>query len=974
APVGTGNSAGSARQPEAQDSDVHVSTRSPGSASPAATQSIIAPDPPFVGQVDAPRAQSVPVETDGAMRIGQYEVIRELGRGGMGVVYLARDERLGRKVALKLLQTHHPEFTRRFITEARATARCSHENIVVIHEVGEHRGNPFMVLEYLEGQTLSALLKKSGPLAPSRAAELMVSVVRALVCAHEQGIVHRDLKPDNIFITSSGAVKVLDFGIAKVLGGERVFSRETGSLDRPAVNVDPARSGIAGTLAYMSPEQWGIGGSIDHRTDIWASGIILYEMLAGVHPLASLGPAPQHWVARLDLPMPSVREAAPNTPEELAQVVDGCLRKVKTERVADAVALLRALEPFLPGRASMPGAGTAGRQMESGPYTGLRAFQEEDAGRFFGRDRETLAMATRIREYPLMAAVGPSGIGKSSFVRAGVVPLLKHSGENWQVLVVRPGREPVLSLAALLAPLVSSSPTLVGDLGAQREIAERLRNEPGYLGGALRASARRDRQKILLFVDQFEELYTLGAELADRLAFTACLSGAADDALSPVRVITSIRSDFLGRLAEDPHFMNELSKGLFFLGPPSTEGLREALVRPCELAGYRFESEAMVLDMVRHLEAVPGALPLLQFTAAQLWETRDVVRRQLTEQSYRQLGGITGALASHADRVVAKLPSEQQALCRSLLLTLVTPERTRAVRNLDELEELAPNRGEVAALVDHLVQARLLVIQTASSGGASVEIVHESLIGTWPTLRRWLEESHEDSVFLDQLRNAARQWHAKRHDAGLLWGGEMVDELARFQRRYRGELPEVTRAFATAVFAQKARTARRNRWVVVGAVAALLGMLAAAMVALVVIRREQQVAEQNANSAERRLRQVEAKERERQAAERRRLAEENLRRKAEEEVIRANSKIQLSNEELLQKNAELVVTLKRAEELRHQAETAQKNAQENESVARRAEDRARRAAGELEDMLKRERERSERLSAQLGSPLVEVLQ
>ncbi|HET9931608.1 MAG TPA: serine/threonine-protein kinase, partial [Polyangiaceae bacterium] len=166
-------------------------------------------------------------------RIGQYEIIRELGRGGMGVVYLARDERLGRKVAIKVLQVHEPELTRRFVSEARTTALCSHENIVVIHDVGEFEGSPFMVLEYLEGQTLAALLKKSGPLAPSRAVELVAFVVRALVTAHQQGIVHRDLKPENIFITDSGTVKVLDFGIAKVLNTEWSPSLRGGQLVAP---------------------------------------------------------------------------------------------------------------------------------------------------------------------------------------------------------------------------------------------------------------------------------------------------------------------------------------------------------------------------------------------------------------------------------------------------------------------------------------------------------------------------------------------------------------------------------------------------------------------------------------------------------------------------------------------------------------------------------------------------------------------
>ena len=138
-------------------------------------------------------------------RIGQYEIIRELGQGGMGTVYAARDTKLGRKVAIKLIaHTNHPESNARFIIEAKATAQCSHENIVVIHEVGEHGGAPFMVLEYLQGVPLTQLLQDGRKLPPAQAIELIVPVVRALTVAHAHDIVHRDLKPDNIFVTDAG--------------------------------------------------------------------------------------------------------------------------------------------------------------------------------------------------------------------------------------------------------------------------------------------------------------------------------------------------------------------------------------------------------------------------------------------------------------------------------------------------------------------------------------------------------------------------------------------------------------------------------------------------------------------------------------------------------------------------------------------------------------------------------------------------
>src|SRR5262249_7062594 len=167
-------------------------------------------------------------------------------------------------------------------------------------------------------------------------------------------------------------------------------------------------------------------------------------------------------------------------------------------------------------------------------------------------------------------------------------------------------------------------------------------------------------------------------------------------------------------------------------------------------------------DMLDHLETTPGALPLLQFAAAKLWESRDKARKLLTNAAYANMGGVAGALSSHADRVIADIGIHKQALVRPILLRLVTPERTRAIVPMAELRELSREVGEVQRLVDQMVDARLLVVQTLEGGkGSTVEIVHESLVQGWPTLRRWLDENQDDAALVDQLRVAARQWPAQ---------------------------------------------------------------------------------------------------------------------------------------------------------------------------------------------------------------------
>ncbi|MEM6532277.1 MAG: protein kinase [Myxococcota bacterium] len=893
--------------------------------------------------------------------IRHYELIRKLGEGGMGSVFLARDNKLGRRVAIKFLHTVKPELAERFIVEARTTAAVAHENIVIIYEADEHNGFPYMVLEYLQGQTLTAEIPRGKPMPYDRAVELMLPVVKALASAHELGIVHRDLKFDNVFVTESGQIKVLDFGIAKLLNAEP-GDEKSGATKKLAAAAEAIRAGkseltqagaLMGTVAYMSPEQWGLGSGVDHRTDIWAAGIMLYLMLSGRHPLKEVfetGTADLR--PHLSADMPSLGKHAPSLPKGLVDAIDRCLRTDKAKRFADAKDLLRELEPFQRRDA------THEINATESPYTGLAAFQETDAFRFFGRSKEVASALTRLRDQPIMAVVGPSGAGKSSFVRAGVVPALKRSGDDWESIVVRPGREPLEGLASVLSPVVSSSTTIVDDFEHQKKLVERMRSEPGFAGLALRRRAQQNNRKILIFVDQFEELFTQVSDLQTRLAFTNCLTSIADDATSPTRVVLSIRSDFLDRVHEDARFMEELSRGLFFLGSPDRDGLREALVAPAEMAGFRFENEEMVDDMLEHLKATQGALPLLQFTAAQLWEYRDTNNQLLTLSSYDAMGGIAGALASHADSVLNALSPAARGLAKSLFMRLVTPERTRAIVPIEDIYELAQDKSIMEDLLNQVVKARLLTVQTAG-GGSTVELVHESLVTSWPTLKAWLEESGEDAVFLEQLRNATKQWQAKDMDPGLLWRGDMAEEAHRFDRRFAGDLPPLQRQFIDDVIAQEKKTQGRKRLFAVGGITVLVGIALASIIAVIIIQAKeqeavaaQQEAVAQAHTAQQRLEEVERKEAQRAEAA-----------KKAEESARAAERASIA---LQSKNKELIRTLRIARRART------KSAQ-SALAARKAREAALRSANELAKLLEQEKERAARLREQLGSSIVEVL-
>ncbi|HEY4058409.1 MAG TPA: protein kinase [Kofleriaceae bacterium] len=757
----------------------------------------------------------LPALTPG-LRVEQYELIRELGRGGMGTVYLARDTRLGRRVAMKFLTIDSKAMTDRFLVEARTTAEVSHENIVVIHDVAEYQGRPYMVLEYLDGAPLATQMrKKRMPFA--RAIELIVPVVRALVRAHAANIVHRDLKPENVMVTSTGTAKVLDFGIAQLVG-----------------NKDGR---VAGTLPYMSPEQLGTD-EVDHRSDLWAVGIILFELIAGRHPLDPVTQAVLLGAAAApDKAMPSLADDVPGLPSELVAVVAKCLAKKKADRYARAADLLADLEPLLP---------TYRRQIagDENPYPGLTAFQESDAGRFFGRAQDIAGMIARLREQPLIGLVGPSGVGKSSFIRAGVVPALKHSGESWEAMIVRPGRQPLAALAQALQAMrdTRDSDPLLDD----EDLANKLRAEPGTLGTRLRSRARKKRTQILVFVDQHEELYTLVGDPQERKAFTACLTAAGDDPSGPIRVVIAMRSDFLDRAAEDRRLVDELTRGLVFLQPPNRAGLEAALVQPLAMVGYRFE-QGVVPAMLSELEAAPGSLPLLQFTAAKLWEYRDREQQVLTNASYLAMGGVAGALATHADEVLARFPPSDQRVVRAIFQRLVTPERTRAIVDASELANISP---DIERILGMLVAARLLVVQQRGRE-AAFEIVHESLIKSWPTLRRWLDENQEDSAYLAQLATAARQWDGKGRPEGMLWRNDAMEEARLWRARYRGELPRRDQEFIDEVIELGTRAQRTRRRAVMAGFIVMAALVAAAGFALVMIQQAKQQAVDNEHAAQR---------------------------------------------------------------------------------------------------------------------------
>jgi len=262
-------------------------------------------------------------------RLGPYEILSPLGAGGMGEVYRAKDAKLNREIAIKVLPeslSKDPEALARFEREAHAVAALNHPNILSIHDFGSEGGVAFAVTELLVGETLRARLDE-GPLAPRRAVEIAIQIAKGLASAHEKGIIHRDLKPENVFLTSDGRVKILDFGLAKRIGLE-----SAGTNAPTSAGTEPGT--VMGTVGYMSPEQVR-GRDVDHRTDIFAFGAILYEMLAGRRAFKGSS-AVETMNAILKEDPPELLESGRNIAPALDRIVRHCLEKSPESRFHSA--------------------------------------------------------------------------------------------------------------------------------------------------------------------------------------------------------------------------------------------------------------------------------------------------------------------------------------------------------------------------------------------------------------------------------------------------------------------------------------------------------------------------------------------------------------------------------------------------------------------------------------------------------------
>jgi WD40 repeat protein/DNA-binding SARP family transcriptional activator len=516
--------------------------------------------------------------------------------------------------------------------------------------------------------------------------------------------------------------------------------------------------------------------------------------------------------------------------------------RVDSASFADEVADLRGLREHTQQVARLAaGQGVSDAELEDRPaaavcpYKGLARFEPDDAGFFFGRERLVAELVTHLVGAGLVGVVGPSGSGKSSLVRAGLLPALREGvlpgSDRWRQLILRPGEHPMAELAGAAGrrDAARNGNATDGDGGKAWQAPT-----PGPAAGQWVWRALAGAERLVLVVDQFEEVFTTCPDEGERAAFLAALTEAAW-ADSHVTVVVAIRADFYGHCAAVPDLASLLAANHVLVGPMRQDELRRAIELPAHRAGLRLEP-GLSAAMVEEVADQPGGLPLLSCALLESWQRRR--GRTLTLAAYQQAGGVRGAVARLAEHAWSGLDTDQQQTARRILLRLAGPgEGEAVVRRRVPMSELAASNDEhVWVVVEALTDQRLL-----TKSQDTVEVAHEALLREWPRLRGWLEEDVQGRALHRHLIGAAREWEMGGRDPGELYRGARLTAALDWAREHHADLNQLERAFleASRTAAERevtdarrraereARTSRRLR----GLLAGLAGVLVLALVA-----------------------------------------------------------------------------------------------------------------------------------------------
>ena len=419
--------------------------------------------------------------------------------------------------------------------------------------------------------------------------------------------------------------------------------------------------------------------------------------------------------------------------------------------------------------------GTESPTPGAAPFKGLQFFDVDDSELFFGRETLTLKLMDRLQGVNFLSViVGASGSGKSSLVRAGLIPTLKKGNANWQVHILTPTAHPLEALAIELtraSESVTAAATLMDDLSKDP------RSLHFFLSRQLQSRDSSIPRHAVVVIDQFEELFTLCHDEFEREAFIDNLLAALTPAPLPLgeerkgegnlTLIITLRADFYAHLAHYPELRDAVAQQQEYIGPMTSDELRRAIEEPARLGHWEFEPGLVDL-ILRDVGDEPGALPLLSHALLETWKRRAGHRLML--KGYADAGGVHGAIAHTAESVYQNLSLNEQTIVRNILLRLTEfgegTEDTRRRASLDELWSHAEDADQVRAVLNKLAEARLVTLSEDSA-----EVAHEALIREWPKLREWLSQDREGIILHRNLTEAAHEWELLERDAGSVYRG-----------------------------------------------------------------------------------------------------------------------------------------------------------------------------------------------------------
>ncbi|MDX1417478.1 MAG: protein kinase, partial [Candidatus Promineifilaceae bacterium] len=748
-----------------------------------------------------------------------YQLQDEIGTGAYGTIHRAIQPSINREVAVKVIRRKYandPEFIRRFEFEAQTVAHLEHPHIVPLYDYWRDPDGAYLVMRYLKGGNLLAALEM-GPWELATTAGMLDQVAQALNAAHQQGIVHRDIKPANILLDENGNAYLSDFGIAKDFMVEMQLTAEGAML---------------GTPDYISPEQI-LNQPVTPQTDIYSLGAVLYEVLSGERPFPESSVA-NLFYKHLNEPIAPLAESRPDLPPQVDEVIQRATTKNPADRYATALEMAAAFRSAVQGMGFEDARPIFTPEVDElyNPYKGLRAFQEADADDFYGREGLVQQLIAGVADSRFTAVVGPSGSGKSSAVKAGLIPALRSGvissregmarSDKWFVTEMTPGIHPLDELELALWPIaVDPPPSLVEPMshdtrGLSRTIRRIMPDEEGA--------------QLLLVIDQFEELFTLVDDEERREFFVDSLLTAIRDPRSPLRVVVTLRADFLDRPLQMQNLGKLLKENAEIVLPMSAEELTWAVREPARRMGVRLEpglAEAIVADVSDQ----PGGLPLLQYALTELFERRQGGMMSLAD--YQEIGGVHGALGRRAEEIYTSLDEAGQESTRQLFLRLVTlgegveDTRRRVLRS--ELEGIGEQgivnsqqsigngeqttinsqqsmvNGEIGAVIDEYGLARLLTFDhDPLTRESTVEVAHEALLREWPRLRGWLDESRSDVRLQRLLAAAAAEWQANGQVDGFLLRDARLEQFAGWAATTSVALTAGEQAFLNASVAARA--------------------------------------------------------------------------------------------------------------------------------------------------------------------------